>query len=83
MIEGKGANISYQAVPFGTCDPGWIEGENGNCYRYVDVKPRSNWAEAQNQCSEQQSNLASIRTEDEFQFFKSELKLKVKGSHVF
>ncbi|CAJ0610110.1 unnamed protein product [Cylicocyclus nassatus] len=68
IIEGKGAKLTYEAVAFGECDAGWLSKEDGNCYRYVEAYPRVGWAEAQEQCSQMQSNLAQIRDERDFEF---------------
>ncbi|KIH69413.1 hypothetical protein ANCDUO_00244 [Ancylostoma duodenale] len=56
----------YEA--FGQCDAGWLSREDGNCYRYVEAQPKVGWADAQEQCSQMQSNLASIRDQRDFDY---------------
>ncbi|KAL6723325.1 hypothetical protein Aduo_018343 [Ancylostoma duodenale] len=68
LIEARGVKISYEAVAFGQCDAGWLSREDGNCYRYVEAQPKVGWADAQEQCSQMQSNLASIRDQRDFDY---------------
>ncbi|KAK6764613.1 hypothetical protein RB195_024802 [Necator americanus] len=68
LIEGRGANISYEAVAFGECDAGWLSREDGNCYRYIEAQPKVGWVDAQDQCSQMQANLASIRNKRDFDY---------------
>ncbi|KAL6723326.1 hypothetical protein Aduo_018343 [Ancylostoma duodenale] len=71
LIEARGVKISYEAVAFGQCDAGWLSREDGNCYRYVEAQPKVGWADAQEQCSQMQSNLASIRDQRDFDYMST------------
>ncbi|VDM75177.1 unnamed protein product [Strongylus vulgaris] len=64
----KDRQVRKSMEAFGECDAGWLSKEDGNCYRYVEAEPKVGWAEAQERCSQMQSNLASVKDERDFEF---------------
>ena len=51
------------------CEPGWSEYEN-NCYFYED-KQKKNWTEAQEYCTQNDAELASVYSLDELKFMRN------------
>ncbi|XP_018599743.1 lactose-binding lectin l-2-like isoform X2 [Scleropages formosus] len=57
----------------GSCPTGWVS-FNDRCFQYISSK--KSWADAEVQCLSLGGNLASVHSEDEFQFIRSLIRSK-------
>nr|CDJ87111.1 CUB and C-type lectin domain containing protein [Haemonchus contortus] len=68
LVEGRGVRISYEAVSYGMCETNWLHRNDGTCYRYLEANPKLGWADAQDQCSQMQANLAVVRNQQDLEY---------------
>ncbi|XGW34009.1 hypothetical protein V3C99_018062 [Haemonchus contortus] len=71
LVEGRGVRISYEAVSYGMCETNWLHRNDGTCYRYLEANPKLGWADAQDQCSQMQANLAVVRNQQDLEYMSN------------